>query len=73
MATKPLTRALLLIEELRKIDTELPAQYAIALLRVAGEEGITQSNLMKRIGTNKSTIQRIVDRLSDKGDNRKDG
>lgn len=67
MTARSLSRARLIIEELRKVDAEMPATYATALLLIAIEEGISQSELMKRVGTNKSTIQRIVNRFSAKG------
>ena len=46
----------------------MPASYAVALLRTAQDEGISQSDLMESVGTNKSTIQRIVNCLSEKGE-----
>lgn len=68
-----LTRALLLVEELRKIGADMPVSYVAALLRVAEEEGVSQTVLMRRIGSNKSTIQRIVNRLTDRGDGGAEG
>ena len=63
----PLTRAVLFIEELRKLDPEFPAQTALAFLIIAGEEGISQAETATRMGLSKSAIQRIFDRLSEKG------
>lgn len=73
MAANPLTRAFLFIEELRKLDAELPTQHASALLVIARDEGITQQKAAEALGTSKSGIQRAFDRLSEKGSLGKDG
>lgn len=67
MAASSLSRAILFLEELRKLDAELPAQIAAALLYIAQNEGITQQDCAAKLGASKSSIQRIFDRLSDKG------
>lgn len=67
MTATPLTRAMLLIEELRKVDLEMPAQHALVLLLIAREEGITQSEAIQRLGITRSAMQRIFNRLSPEG------
>lgn len=73
MVANPLTRTYLFIEELRKLDAELPTQHAAALLVIARDEGITQQRAAEVLGTSKSGIQRAFDRLSDKGSLGKEG
>jgi DNA-binding MarR family transcriptional regulator len=69
----PVDRLLLIIEELRKHDPELPANQAAALLVIARQEGITQLRVSTLIGASKSQSQRIFDKLSDKGVNGRPG
>lgn len=63
----PLSKAILLLEELRKHDPEFPAQQAVALLAIAREEGMTQQKVAALVGASKSAAQRILDKLSDRG------
>ncbi|HWL80126.1 MAG TPA: MarR family winged helix-turn-helix transcriptional regulator [Roseomonas sp.] len=63
----PLTRAFLFVEELRKLDQELPVQHAAALLLIAREEGITQQKVAATLGMGKSSAERAFAKLSDKG------
>lgn len=69
----PLSKAILLLEELRKHDQEFPAQQAVALLAIAREEGMTQQKVAALVGASKSAAQRIFDKLSDRGVNGKPG
>jgi DNA-binding MarR family transcriptional regulator len=69
----PTTRVLLLIEELRKLDPELPAQQAAAFMCIAREEGLTQQKVASLVGASKSAGQRIFDKLGDRGANGKPG
>lgn len=71
--TTGLTRALRLIEELRKLDEAMPASHSAALMVIAKEEGLTQQEAGKRAGASKSGIQRMFDKLSERGLNGKDG
>jgi DNA-binding MarR family transcriptional regulator len=64
---------MLVLEELRKLDPEMPVQQAVALLVIAGDEGLTQKKVAERIGMSKSSAQRIFDKLSDKGINGRPG
>lgn len=66
-APAPLTRAILLLEELRKLDPEFPIQQALALLVIARDEGITQQKAAGLLGITKSSAERAFARLSEKG------
>lgn len=70
---QPITKVLLLLEELRKLDPEMPAQQAVALMVIAREEGMTQIKVADLVGASKSSVQRIFDKLSDKGINGRPG
>ncbi|MBN9560241.1 MAG: hypothetical protein J0H14_05860 [Alphaproteobacteria bacterium] len=65
MAVAPLTKAVLVSEEFRKLDPEMPAQMALALLSIAHKPGLGQREAMKLIGVSKSAISRVFSRLSD--------
>ena len=64
---QPITKAVLLMEELRKHDPEFPAQQAVAFLALAREEGVTQQKVAALVGASKSAAQRIFDKLSSRG------
>ena len=57
-------KILMLLREFQKIDPEFPLQYAICLLQVAREEGISLTDLSSRTGMALSTISRIIGALS---------
>jgi DNA-binding MarR family transcriptional regulator len=61
-----LTRLLRIVEELRKLDPEMPMQAAGVLLLLAKEPGTTQIELLARAGVSKSSVNRIFARLSDR-------
>lgn len=73
MATAPtqstlaLQASLLLdiLHRIQKIDPEFPIQYAICLIVVSQEEGISITNLAEKSGLALSTVSRIVGALSD--------
>jgi len=69
----PTTRVLLILEELRKLDPELPANQAAAFLVIAKQEGISQQTVGHLVGASKSQSQRIFDKLSDRGINGRPG
>lgn len=73
MHPAPITRVLLALEELRKLDPELPIQQAVAFLVIARQEGIPQKKVAELVGVSKSAAQRIFDKLSDRGTNGKPG
>lgn len=64
---KGVTKALLILEELRKLDPEMPAQQAVAFLVIARQEGMTQKKVSELVGASKSAANRIFDKLSEKG------
>lgn len=57
-------KGLNLLEELRKIDAEMPLQMATAFLTVASEEGITMKRLGEKLGISQSSCSRNVAALS---------
>lgn len=64
MALNPLTRAILFLEEFRKIDPELPMHSALILLLVARKPGINLKELVQETGLGKSAVSRNVASLS---------
>ena len=68
-----LTRALRLIEEMRKLDAELPASHAAAFVIIAKEEGSTQREVGQRTDASTSAIQRVFDKMSERGINGRPG
>lgn len=61
---RAITRAILLIEEFRKVDKELPMQSALILLHVAKKPGISSKELAQLAGLAKSSISRNIAALS---------
>jgi DNA-binding MarR family transcriptional regulator len=55
-----------LLAEFQKIDNEFPLQYAICLVEIALNEGLSLSELSKKTGMPLSTVSRIVGALSQK-------
>ncbi len=53
-----------LLEELRAVDSEFPLQYALCLLYIAGQEGLSPSHLSEKTGLALSTVSRIIGALS---------
>lgn len=62
--SNPLTRAVLFVEEFRKIDPELPMQIALILLLIARKPGINLKELVQQTGLGKSSVSRNVAALS---------
>jgi len=60
----PPTKILTILRELQKLDNDFPLQYAICLLEISQNEGITITALSKKSGIALSTISRIVGALS---------
>jgi DNA-binding MarR family transcriptional regulator len=60
----PLTRAILLVEEFRKIDPEMPMQVALVFLQIAKKPGVNLRELVATTGLGKSSMSRIVALLS---------
>jgi DNA-binding MarR family transcriptional regulator len=65
--TAPISKAIGILEELRKIDSDMPTPAGLALLFVAQKPGICQRDLVSLMGTGKSSVSRYVDMLSDRG------
>lgn len=61
----PIDKLERLLTELRKVDPELPAHHALSLVLVAqaGDDGLTQADLARKLNVGKSTAQRIFDKL----------
>lgn len=55
-----------ILKELQKIDPEFPLQYALCLLEIAADEGLSLTALAERVRLPLSTVSRIVGALSSK-------
>ena len=64
MAMKPLSRAIMFVEEFRKVDPELPMHSALILLLIAQKPGINLKELVQATGLVKSSVSRNVAALS---------
>jgi len=64
MALKPLTRAVLFVEEFRKINPELGMHTALMLLLIAQKPGINLKELGRATGMAKSSVSRNIAILS---------
>lgn len=64
--SKTVRRAILLLEEFRKIDPVMQMQQALTFLMVAeaGEEGLPMLELQRRLGVSSSTASRNASALS---------
>ena len=54
-----------LLESFRALDAEFPLQQAITLLQIALNEGMSQTEIMARIGLSTSGLSRNVASLGD--------
>ena len=61
---KEITVFLALLHELQKIDPEFPLQYAVCLMEISLDEGLSLTALSAKTGMPLSTISRIVGALS---------
>jgi DNA-binding MarR family transcriptional regulator len=70
-----LNRAVALVEEFRKKNPAMTSTNMLAFLHVARDEdqGISQSELMKRFGVSDATVSRMVRALTKEGDGRSPG
>lgn len=59
-----LSRAILFLEEFRKIDPEMPMHTALLLLLIAREPGTNLKNLARLTGLGKSAVSRNMALLS---------
>lgn len=62
--TQSIHHAALLLRELQKIDSEFPLQYAVCLLEIAQNEGLSLTQLSEKTHMPLSTVSRIVGALS---------
>lgn len=53
-----------ILRELQKVDQEFPLQYAICLLEISRNEGMSLTNLSLKTGLALSTVSRIIGALS---------
>jgi len=60
----PLTRAILFIEEFRKIDPEIQMHTALMLLLIARKPGLNLKDLVTATGLGKSAVSRNIASLS---------
>ncbi len=58
------TKLLTILREFQKIDPEFPIQYAVCLLEISQDEGISLTTLAERTNLSLSTVSRIVGALS---------
>ncbi len=54
-----------ILQQLQRVDPELPLHYAICLIHITMNEGTSLTQLSERTGLALSTISRIVGALSD--------
>lgn len=59
-----LTQILHILQQLQKINNEFPLQYALCLIHVSMDEGISLTNLSERAMMPLSTTSRIIGALS---------
>lgn len=60
---KALSKALLIIDELRQVDIKMPVQMAYVFLSIAREPGLSLSDLMQRTGLSLASVSHIVANL----------
>ena len=65
MKTTPLTKLLRVLERLRAVHSEFPAQAAHALLIIADAGAITLTHLSEEVGLTIGAVSRNVGRLAD--------
>ncbi|MDB5381903.1 MAG: putative transcriptional regulator, MarR family [Rhodospirillales bacterium] len=70
---KPGTKVRLILDEFRKLDPELPAQQAVALIVISERAGMTQQKVAAQLGVSKSSANRIFNKLADEGTDGKVG
>ncbi len=53
-----------ILREFQKIDPEFPIQYALCLIEIARDEGLSVTTLATRTGLTLSTASRVIGALS---------
>lgn len=61
------------IEEFRKIDQEMQAQMMVVFLMIAGNQSISQKEIVQRTGLTEAAVSRNVQSLSEEGRRGKPG
>jgi DNA-binding MarR family transcriptional regulator len=64
MTTKKLKKLQSILQELTAIDPEFPIQWAIVLIEIAFEEGISLKDVAERTGISMSVMSRTIGALS---------
>src|SRR3954466_2609155 len=65
MAMSPISSTIMILNEFRKLDPELPTQMALVLMLIAQKPGISFRELIQQTGLGKSSVSRHVAALSD--------
>ena len=61
---RPVTRAMRLLEEIRKIHNEMPIQMALAFLHVGDQGPVTRQEVAEFLGISPTSAYRSLDALS---------
>jgi DNA-binding MarR family transcriptional regulator len=61
---KTTSKLLSLLREFQKIDPEFPLQYAVCLVEIHLDEGLSLTHLAEKTGMALSTVSRIIGALS---------
>src|SRR4051812_50074300 len=65
MAMSPISSTIMILNEFRKLDPELPTQIALVLMLIAQKPGISFKELVQQTGLGKSSVFRHVAALSE--------
>lgn len=60
-----LDRSILMLEELRKLDDDMPIQYALSFLYISRYEGLSSRELADHMGVSQAAASRQVAALAD--------
>ncbi len=60
-----LDRTILMLEELRKLDDDMPIQYALSFLYISRYEGLSSRELADHMGVSQAAASRQVAALAD--------
>jgi DNA-binding MarR family transcriptional regulator len=65
MAMSPISSTIMILNEFRKLDPELPTQIALVLMLIAQKPGISFKELVQQTGLGKSSVSRHIAALSE--------
>src|SRR4051794_41435723 len=65
MAMSPISSTIMILNEFRKLDPELPTQMALVLMLIAQKPGISFKELVQQTDLGKSSVSRHVAALSE--------